>query len=188
MLDSDENTEGHDAVFCEGDYQGWIHRICATLTHPAFENLSESTPYLCSYCTFTKQYKEIFFELKETVKKLTSKITELEGAQEPSLIPQNETLPSVATKCQALNILSSHQSVLPERKLNVVVYCLEENPSNTIRQDRLQLDVKSVISAFSELENPMNENSIKDCYRLGKYNTQASHPRPVLVKFLRYCT
>ena len=66
------------------------------------------------------------------------------------------------------------------------MYGLEENPSNTTRQDRLQLDVKSIISTFSKLENPINENSIKDCYRLGKYNAQASHPRPVLVKFLRY--
>ena len=135
-LDSDENTEGHDAVFCEGDCQGWIHRTCAGLTRPAFDNLSESTPYLCSYCTFTKQYKEIC-ELKETVKKLTSKITELEGAQELSLSPQNETLPPVATKSRATNVLSSHQSVPPERKLNVVVYGLEENPSNSTRQDRL---------------------------------------------------
>ena len=51
------------------------------------------------------------------------------------------------------------------------------------------MDVKSVIviSAFSKLESPpIDESSIKDCYRLGKYNPEANRPRPVLVKFLRY--
>ena len=68
-----------------------------------------------------------------------------------------------------------------------LVYGLEENPSNTNRQDRFQMDVKSVISAFSKLESPLiDENSIKDCYCLGKFNSQANKPRPVLVKFLRY--
>ena len=37
----------------------------------------------------------------------------------------------------------------PDRKLNVVVYGLNENPSNTTRQERLQMDIKSATSAFS---------------------------------------
>ena len=67
------------------------------------------------------------------------------------------------------------------------MYGLEENPSNTTTQDRLQMDVKNVTSAFSKLESPpIDESSIKDCYRLGKYNPEVNRPRPVLVKFLRY--
>ena len=73
-----------------------------------------------------------------------------------------------------------------DRKLNVVVYGLKENPSNTNRQERLQMDVKNVISFFSKLESPVSESSIKDCYRLGKYSAEANRPRPILVKFLRY--
>ena len=48
------------------------------------------------------------------------------------------------------------------------------------------MDVKSAVSVFSKLEDPIDGNSIKDCYRLGKYNAQASRPRPLLIKFLRY--
>jgi len=48
------------------------------------------------------------------------------------------------------------------------------------------MDVKSAVSAFSKLDNPIDETSIKDCYCLGKYDAQASRPRPVLAKFLRY--
>jgi len=82
ILESGEANEGQDAIFCEENCQGWIHRICAALTNPAFENLSESVPYLCSYCTFTKQSKEIC-NLIETVKLLTNKVAELEGAKGP---------------------------------------------------------------------------------------------------------
>ena len=48
------------------------------------------------------------------------------------------------------------------------------------------MDIKSATSAFSNLESPIDGSSIKDCYHLGKYNAQASHPRPLLVKFIRY--
>ena len=41
ILEPSESTEGQDAVFCEGDCQGWVHRICAGLSHPAFDNLDE---------------------------------------------------------------------------------------------------------------------------------------------------
>ena len=94
ILEASESTEGQDAVFCEGDCQGWIHHMCAGLSCPAFDNLNESTPYLCSFCTCTKQYKEIC-DLKETVKTLSNKLANLEGAQEPLPAPINETTPPV---------------------------------------------------------------------------------------------
>ena len=37
ILEPDDKNDGHDEVFCEGDCQGWIHRQCAGLTHPAFD-------------------------------------------------------------------------------------------------------------------------------------------------------
>jgi len=189
IVEASETTEGQDAVFCEGDCQWWIHRVCAGLTRLAFENLSESIPYLCSYCTFTNQSTEIC-NLKETVKALIIKIAELEGAKEPSLSSQAQsggTPPALTEpKSSFKNAPRSQPIAPPERKLNVVVYGLEENPPNTTRQDRLQMDVKSAVSVFSKLEDPIDGNSIKDCYRLGKYNTQASRPRPLLIKFLRY--
>ena len=84
------------------------------------------------------------------------------------------------------DISSSKKVPLSDKKMNVVMYGLVENPSNTSRQDRLQKDVDSVLSALKNLENPIDANSVKYCYRLGKYNAQVDKPRPVLVKFLRY--
>ena len=69
ILEPEEKTDGHDAVFCGGDCQGWMHRQCARFI---FDKLGElSMPYLCTYCTLNKQYKE-FCSLKDTVETLTN--------------------------------------------------------------------------------------------------------------------
>ena len=56
ILEPSENCDGDEAVFCEGDCQGWIHRKCAGLTRSAFNRLGESdTQYLCSQCMLANQ-------------------------------------------------------------------------------------------------------------------------------------
>jgi len=60
ILECGEHCEGDEAVFCEGDCQGWIHRKCAGMTHSAFNKLGESdTPYLCLQCILANQNREI---------------------------------------------------------------------------------------------------------------------------------
>ena len=61
-----------------------MHRQCAGLSRFAFDKLGESIPYLCSYCTLNKQYKEIC-SLKDTVETLTNRIVELESACKPNV-------------------------------------------------------------------------------------------------------
>ena len=84
IVEASEDAEGHEAVFCEGECQGWIHRQCAGLTHPAFNSLSESIPYLCSYCICTRQYKEIC-SLRNQVKDLTNRLAKFEESQNTTL-------------------------------------------------------------------------------------------------------
>ena len=31
ILEASENEEGYEAAYCEGNYQGWIHRKCASV-------------------------------------------------------------------------------------------------------------------------------------------------------------
>ena len=70
ILEPDEETDGHDAVFCGGDCQGWMYRQCAEPSYFIFDKLGElSMPYLCTHCTLNKQYKE-FCSLKDTVETL----------------------------------------------------------------------------------------------------------------------
>ena len=107
--------------------------------------------------------------MKKTAIILSDKIVKLEGAQEP---PMNEITPVnrvlVISSSSTKPTLNNQQALPPDRKLYIVVYGLEENLSNTTRQDRLQMDVKSVISAFSKLQSPpIDESLIQDCYRLG---------------------
>jgi len=79
---------------------------------------------------------------------LINKIAELEGAKGPSPGSQSRSVPPVPAEPDNLfkNLPRSQPILPPERKLNVVIYGLEENPSNTTRQDRLPMDVKSAIS------------------------------------------
>ena len=114
--------------------------------------------------------------LKSTVELLQSTVSKLERAeqqirQQPKPTPPTNTSPQVPQ---------------PDKKLNVVVYGLTENPPNTKRQDRVQNDIKNVLSAFSVTDTQINANCIKYCHHLGKYNAQSDRPRPLLVKFLRY--
>jgi len=77
------------------------------------------------------------------------------------------------------------QVPLADRKLNIVVYGLPENPPNMNREDRLQRDVENVLSVIPSTDKPIDANTIKDCYHLGKYNSQSNRPRPLLVRPLR---
>ena len=119
VLEASEHEEGHEAVFYEGDYQGWIHRKCAGLTCLAFDNLSECILYLCLHCTFTKQYKEIC-TLKDTIQKLSYKLAALEGTQ----TSQAKAVPIFNQKSINLsrNISGNKQVPLSDKKVNVVVY------------------------------------------------------------------
>ena len=91
------------------------------------------------------------------------------------------TVPSVP-KISA-NIMPSTSSN-HESEFNVVLYGLEECPSGLTRSSRLESDLTNISNIFSELDSSIQPQSIRDCYRLGKYFRDASRPRPILVKFV----
>jgi len=77
ILEADEHCVGEDAVFCEGDCQGWLHRKCAGVTRPAFHKLGETDKvYLCSYCVSVKQNNDIS-KLSDIINELHSAVTSL---------------------------------------------------------------------------------------------------------------
>ena len=185
ILEPGENTDGHDAVFCEGECQGWIHRHCAGITRPVFEKLlSESAPYLCPHCTYSKQYNEIS-ALKETIKTLTDKISKLEGNQtsHPKTIYQQPMLPSnqLPDPPNQPTTPLINQQRSSDRKCNVVFYGIAECPPNTSKPARSQSDLKNILSAVLNIES----SAIKDLHRLGKFKPTQQRPRPLLVQFLR---
>ena len=54
-----------------------------------------------------------------------------------------------------------------------------------LRSARLESDLTSVVTIFSALDSSIQPQSIRDCFRLGKFSPDASRPRPILVKFVR---
>ena len=72
-----------------------------------------------------------------------------------------------------------------DRRFNIVMYGVKESPANTNRSTRLDQDLFNITHAFSQTNLPLERQSIKDCCRLGKFNSNAIKPRPILVSFLR---
>ena len=67
----------------------------------------------------------------------------------------------------------------------MVLYGVEECRPGVSRSARQESDLSSVVTVFSALDSSIQPQSIRDCYRLGTFSPGASHPRPILVKFVR---
>jgi len=55
----------------------------------------------------------------------------------------------------------------------------------TPKHAQSQSDLTSVVSLLSGVDNSIQSQSIKDVYRLGRFNSDPERPRPILVKFVR---
>ena len=72
----------------------------------------------------------------------------------------------------------SHQG----RKFNVVLFGVPELPKGTKRVVRLAKDTATITAALTGLDSSISSYSIRDCFRLGKFQDNSARPRPVLVK------
>ena len=196
ILEPNEETDGHEALFCEGDCQGWIHRQCAGITRVGYDKLGESAiPFLCNYCTLVKYHNEIDM-LKGTINSLSAKVSELMDASQPTpQLPQTmETEPPVipsaagkraTDKLSTPNTVNSNKSSNTDRKFNIVVYNIKESPQGTVRLARIKNDTAEVSRVFSSLDSQVISASIRDCFRLGNFVSNSKRPRKLLVKLNR---
>ena len=67
------------------------------------------------------------------------------------------------------------------------MYGISKNPQNTSRQTRQQTDLDNILKVFSDAKVDINNSSIKDFFRLGKFNSKhdPKRPHPILITFLR---
>ena len=67
------------------------------------------------------------------------------------------------------------------------MYGINEYPQNTSRQTRQLTDLENILKVFSDAQIGIDNSSIKDFFRLGKFNSKrdSKRPRPILIKFLR---
>jgi hypothetical protein len=90
---------------------------------------------------------------------------------------------NVTTGLQLVTDKSGHESPTHERKYNLIIYGIPECTQGTPRHERLVKDCEEVTSVLSSVNTNITTNSIRDCYRLGKYLSDRT--RPLMAKLSR---
>ena len=186
--------------------QKYLHRYCASVSGQAFRKLSaeDAEPFLCFCCFRTEKEKQVQ-TLLSTVESLktelstlkaasaiTSSLSSLNDAPEASTANMSLSEPSYsAVTKSSTSPMPAASSDLPTsreadhaKKLNVVLYSVQECPSGMSRSAQQDSDLSSVVSALSSIDPTIQSLSISDCFRLGKFS-QSSRPRPILIRFIR---
>ena len=155
-----------------------------------------SLPY--HFCMlYTSQTTQRNWQLKDTIKSLSSKISNLEALfililpnlhsqwtqnHLTLLIIQSLNRPTVINES---NIKLFPRGILPgERKFNVVIYGVAEHPNVTPRPERQKSDLANCLNIISKLNAEIDSHFILDCICLENYKklSQTSCPHPLLLK------
>ena len=195
-----DGDDPDDAVYCEGDCQGWLHRKCVNMTMKLYVAIGQSNdPYFCPHCKFDVYQKEIN-SLKVTVQALQDELAHLKSNEEATDLSASvervpvERVPVAShpvSHQSSINVVAksdtkSSAGILPaDRKFNIVLFGIKENPPETSRSDRIKSDMKCCLDVIVKLNSEISSQSIRDCLRLGKYKQSASRPRPLLLKLNR---
>ena len=91
IVDATEDTEGHEAIYCESTCNSWIHRQCAGLSKTLFKKLEESDePFCCPHCRLVLQDKQLQ-ELKSLVDALSKEVITLKSTTSDKLAPESSS-------------------------------------------------------------------------------------------------
>ena len=198
-----------DSIECECCFK-WEHRECAGISQDEYKILGDASPnimFFCSVCRPNVTLALKFFnEIQEKQKLLDDKVKQLEEKLNPiTSVQESRALgPDTTSAAMDTNLSSpidtvtiqnvpalpklrpKPPSIISDKRFNVVLYGLEESPANTYRADRQKYDLGKILHIMSDIDSTITSASIKDFYRLGKFNPGNNHrPRPILIKFLR---
>lgn len=200
-----KKNAGEDSIECECCFK-WEHRACAGVSKEEYEVLTDSSPNIMFFCSGCRPRVtialKIFNDIEHKQKALDDKVKQLEEKLNSTFSSLSTDLgtatvtASVTASNQTLNNCDETQhsarktppKLSPsslDRKFNVIVYGIEENPQGTQKHLRTQNDLKNLLAVLSELNTTIDSTAIKDLFRLGKYKSDNPKPRPLLVKFLR---
>ena len=196
--DASSKKRGHDAIFCEGACQDWLHRQCAGLFKVNFDAAKASNlPFLCPCCRLSDKSTElsalkvIVDQLVAEVSKLKSFCSSVTGDNLASLTHSHSETKAASSSATSIDLLHSikgpankfsSSKAVQDRKFNVVVFGIEEMPDGSSRFAREKHDFSKLSQIFSDLEhNSDHSSSIRDCHRLGRYVKGKSSCRPLLV-------
>lgn len=203
IIESTNDVDGDDAVYCEGDCKAWLHRKCVSMSKLLYDKISDSDDsYYCPNCATFKHLQEISIlrnQVKDltdelaSIKTLKQKVVDLE--KELSLIKDrppssSPTSSNFIPATPAINSSANQQKnsgTSPDRKFNLIIQGIPECSPNMKRFERFQSDQQNVLKELTNLDDSLNPSCVKDTFRLGKYKKDSNRPRPILVKFLRSC-
>ena len=197
--DKKRGIAGDEAIECENPSCGWMHRLCAGISKTAFHSLSSSPdPFFCPYCRLDHQAKEIS-SLKTKISDLSSTVTNLstlvsELSQQLSSVSPDTRVPAHPSNQPSTTSSTDQPYTRPvnrknnpfsdsQRKFNLVLHGIPENPHGTSLRSRLRQDHDKVTSVLGDSVPSLSSVSVRDCLRLGKYDRHSSKPRSLLVKF-----
>ena len=185
-------------------------RVC-WLSKAAFLAATVSPdPFLCPRCRLVAQSSELS-ALKSSVNALSLELSSLKAVVDdlkanitlvsppvcvnvpnPTEPPSRPAEMPVVPTTLLGNHETEHASKSPVRihptisdKKYIVLLGVDECSLGMSRQDRFQSDRSSASEVPSEVDSTTQKQSIKDCFRLGKFNASSHHSRPILVKFIR---
>ena len=163
----------------------WLHRQCAGLSKAAFETAgASSAPFFChqnqEITNLKTKLEEVILDiahLKSEVHSLKSNMTNPLSINDSVNDPTNVT--SIASHSLASPQSNSMSNKSHDKKLNLVFHGILECPAGTSFNARMDNDYNAVLSAIGSDDQSL----IRDCIRLGKFQSSNSNPRPILVKF-----
>lgn len=196
-----KNVVEEESIECEMCFK-WEHRVCANISSEEFNLLTNGSSNIMFFCTQCRpkvtialkffndiQTKQSQFETRlQSLENNLNKLTVNLNSQSDEIQTNPNSIQSMDMATSSSNTTLSKSTIASsnsDKKLNVVVYGVAEHPPKTNRQTRLDKDLDSLLSCFSDIDSKFDSSAIKDYFRLGKYDSSSSRPRPLLVKLLR---
>lgn len=196
--------QGQDAIECSGSCATWLHKHCAGLSKEAFLAANKSDkPFYCPQCRLNIQELEIN-SLRDIVKDLSSELTALKRTIDLTRLPSayssdnqgdgTTSYASVTRGPQPSGSTNSAESASSkafssspdtERKFNLIIQGIDECPRGTRIIARQSQDLEKISETLSSVVGSIDSSSIRDLYRIGKYDPNSNRPRPVLAKLIR---
>ena len=159
--------------------------------------------HTCQYCML-RSYKAIVVQLQSDVENLKSELASMKAAlQARTPEGQAEDKPTEGVPLSYAEATSGGGKKPPQptttprtqpqsrfvsdNKFITVLYGVNECPPGSPRSTRIESDTTSVVAVFSALDSTIQAHSIKECYRLGRFDPKRNNtkPRPILVHFVR---
>ena len=186
-----------EALFCSGKCQKYLHRYCASVSESSYKTLTSegALPFLC-FCCYKAQKDDQLSRLLSEIEKLRAEISTLKtGAAvlPPSVPSYAEAAKTQRNPAATAAITASGEShtkpmsgqYYQDSKFNAVLYGVQECPLGMSKSARFESDLTATVNVLSPLDSSIQPQSIKDCFRLGKFSSNAPRPRPILIKFVR---